>query len=225
MHPRSVYSFDFGVFDCDGTLVDSIPFCGDIFADVLSPLGVSRAMAIEFYSRTTGQPMREQYRGILGAHGVPFGDDDIERLRKSFDQKFLALDVPYFPRVKRTIAALAKRQTLFLSSAAPDAAVWKRLTSGNAHRHFAQGYGSTAAPKGPRHLELFAEVVGMELQDFAARAYFCGDSEADMHIGSQAGLYAIGVRGTVSDERLWNAGARRLVTSVAELLSDPRRAP
>ena len=219
---RSVFSFRYGVFDCDGTLVDSIPFCGDIFADVVSPLGVPRADALEYYSRTTGTPMREQYRGILSGHGITYDDAEIEDLRKTFDRRFLALDVKYFPRARRTLAALARRQKLFLSSAAPDAAVWKRLVDGDAARHFTLAYGSTAIPKGPRHLEVFAEVVGMDLRDLAQCAYFCGDSETDMRIGHEAGLYAIGVRGTVSDARLRAAGAQRLVTSVAELLSDPR---
>src|SRR5688572_17357970 len=140
---RSVFSFTHGVFDNDGTLVDSIPFCGDLFADVVSPLGIPRADALEYYARTTGKPMREQYRGILSGHGITYDDAEIEHLPKTFDRRFLALVVKFFPRARRTLAALARRQTLFLSSAAPDAAVWKRLTAGNAHRHFTLAYGST----------------------------------------------------------------------------------
>lgn len=220
--PKSVYSFSYGVFDNDGTLVDSIPFCSGIFADVVSPLGVPRDAAETYYRRTTGKPMREQYRGILGAHGVAFDDELVEDLRRTFDRKFLALDVRFFPRARRALAALARRQRLFLSSAAPDAAVWKRLNAGDAAKHFTVAYGSSAVPKGPRHVELFAETVGMAVTDFAERAYFCGDSEADMDIASRCGLYAVGVRGTVSDARLRRAGARRLVSSVGELLADPR---
>ena len=143
-------------------------------------------------------------------------------LRKAFDRQFLALDMKFFPRARRTLATLARRQKLFLSSAAPDAAVWKRIVGGGAAKHFTLAYGSTAIPKGPRHLEVFAEVIGMDLRDFAERAYFCGDSEADMRIGSLAGLYTIGVSGTVSDARLWRAGARRIIASVDELLADAR---
>jgi phosphoglycolate phosphatase-like HAD superfamily hydrolase len=210
------------VFDNDGTLVDSIPFCEGIFADVVAAYGIPKAEAMEYYARTTGKPMRDQYRGILSAHDIAFDDADIEGLRKQFDRRFLALDVKFFPRARRTLAALARRQKLFLSSAAPDAAVWKRLVGGDAAKHFTLAYGSSAIPKGPRHLEVFAEVVGMTLDDFAERAYFCGDSEADMDIGRRAGMYTIGVRGTVSDSRLWNAGARRIVASVGELLADER---
>jgi phosphoglycolate phosphatase-like HAD superfamily hydrolase len=220
--PRSVFSFRYGVFDNDGTLVDSIPFCGGIFADVVSTYGIPRAAAVEYYSRTTGKPMREQYRGILEAFDVDFGDEDVESLRKTFDRRFLALDVKFFPFARRALASLARTQRLFLSSAAPDAAVWKRLNAGDAAKHFTVAYGSSAVPKGRRHLELFADVVDMELADFAERAYFCGDSEADMDIGSRAGLYTIGVSGTVSDARLWRAGARRIISSVGELLADPR---
>lgn len=220
--PKSVFAFSYGVFDNDGTLVDSIPFCSGIFAEVVSHLGVPRAEAEEYYRRTTGKPMREQYRGILGAHGVAFDDDLVEDLRRSFDRKFLVLDVKFFPHARRALAALSRRQRLFMTSAAPDAAVWKRLNAGDAAKHFTVAYGSSAVPKGPRHIELFAEVVGMEVADFAERAYFCGDSEADMDIAARCGLYAIGVRGTVSDARLRKAGARRLVSSVGELLADPR---
>lgn len=220
--PKSVFSFRFGVFDNDGTLVDSIPFCSGIFADVVGPLGVPRQEAETFYRRTTGKPMREQYRGILSGRGIAFDDALIEDLRRSFDRKFVALDVPFFPRARRALATLARGRRLFLSSAAPDAAVWKRLNAGDAAKHFTVAYGSSAVPKGPRHVELFAEAVSMDVADFAERAFLCGDSETDMAIAAACGLYAIGVRGTVSDARLRKAGARRIVTSVAELLSDPR---
>lgn len=226
MRTRSVFSFDFGVFDVDGTLVDSIPFCSGIFADVVGPLGVPRDIAEEFYHRTTGQPMRVQYRTILAQHGVAAPDDLVESLRRSFDRRFVALDVPWFPKARRALADLRRKGvTLFLSSAAPDAAVWKRLASGNAARHFTVGYGSSAVPKGRRHVELFAEAASIDLADLASRAFFCGDSETDMQIARECGLHAIGVRGTVSDERLLAAGAERLVTSVGDLLSDPRRSP
>lgn len=222
MRVRSIYSFRYGVFDNDGTLVDSMGYCAPFFADVVTRLGVPHAAAVAYYRRTVGKPMREQYREALAAHGIAFSDGDIESLRRDFDRRFLETDVKFFPGARRALRVLSRRQRLFLSSAAPDACVLKRLAAGNVARYFTVAYGSNAVPKGRRHLELFADVADMTLEDFAERAYFCGDGEVDMDIASRAGLYAIGIRGTVSDARLRRAGARRIVSSVGELLADPR---
>ncbi|HTM67730.1 MAG TPA: HAD hydrolase-like protein [Candidatus Binatia bacterium] len=226
-HSRSVLSFEYGVFDNDGTLVDTLPYCAGLFADAVAPYGVPRADAERYYAETTGMPMREQYRGVLAAHGIALRDEEIERVRKDFDAAFLKLDVRFFPHARRMLARLRRKGlTLFLSSAASDACVWKRLNAGGATKHFTLAYGSTAVPKGRRHLEIFSEVARKDLAEFAAKAFFCGDGETDMEIARTNGLYAIGVRGTVSDARLRAAGAQRLVTTVAEFLCDPaERAP
>ena len=218
---RSVFSFRYAVFDNDGTLVDTMRQCGDIFADLVAPFGIDRVSAREFYFSSTGRPMPHQFGEILAEIGVKAEQAQVADMLRQFNSRFLREDADVFPGVPYVLKTLGKRiERIFLSSAASDACVWKRLNDNDIAKHFTLAYGSTAVPKGPKHLAIFAEVAGLSMEDFAANAFFCGDGEADMRIARDAGLYAIGVRGTVSDERLANAGAQRIIGSVTDLIDD-----
>lgn len=218
---RSVLDFDFGVFDLDGTLIDSMGECGRIFAELLKSYEVPLYAGRQYYYDTTGSPMREQFRGVLKKYGARFNDADIEKLRKEFDERFLACDFDLFPGAKQLLSALvAAGKTLFLSSASSDDCVSKRLRAGKLRPLFLRAFGSTALVKGPSHLESFAKAARKSPGEFAKKTFFCGDGEADMRIGKKAGMYSIGVKGTSSPARLRKAGADRLITSVRVLLKD-----
>jgi phosphoglycolate phosphatase-like HAD superfamily hydrolase len=221
---RSVFRFEFGVFDLDGTLIDSMEACGRIFAELVSPSGVDGDEARAFYYDTTGSPMREQFRAILGMNGGNVRDETIESLRREFDARFLAEDFRMFPGAWTLLARLVGRgTTLFLSSACADACVAKRLLAGDFGGFFRLALGSTAVPKGIAHLDRFAASLGTAPAQFGPRAFFVGDGEADMRIAKTCGMHAIGVEGTVSAERLRQAGADRIVPSVKRLLRDSPR--
>jgi len=223
MTTRSAFSFRYGVFDNDGTLVDTMGHCGRIFAETLAPYGIAEEDARSHYFSTTGRPMAEQYGQILSHHGIEAGAALFAALRDDFGAKFLEIDAPFFPGAKRCISALADAGLmLFVSSAASDACTWKRIAGSGVADRFTLAYGSSALPKGPLHLAAFAKIARVSIEEFAGNAFLCGDGEADMAIANAAGMYAIGVDGTVGEARIRAAGARRVVTAVGELLADAR---
>lgn len=219
---RSIYAFNYAVFDLDGTLLNSITACHDAYAYSVARFGIERDVAVAHYHTTTGLPLRQQYRLLfeqerVNAEGVTF-----DELQSAFDEVFGTRPASFFDGALTTVQTLQQAGTmLFLSSASSDAVVAKRLRDGLITEAFTLALGSTAVPKGQRHIERFFRSVGATPHEFAQRGVFIGDGETDMRIGRAAGMYAIGVAGTVSAERLRAAGAHRVVPSVRMLMADP----
>lgn len=218
---RSVFGFKYGIFDLDGTLVDSVPTFCEIFAQCVAPYGIAPADAAEFYRATTGQPMEKQFRELLERFGHAPDTADVVRVKKQADDEFLKRTVRFFPAARTLVRLRAYKWTYnFLSSASSDKNVRKRLAEGWITAAFTRHRGSTAVPKGPEHVAIFAQAVKESVEAFSRQAFFCGDGEADMRIGKTHGMYAIGIAGTVTRERLFAAGADRVVDSISELVDD-----
>lgn len=220
--PRSVFSFGYGVFDLDGTLVDSIAPCISLFSELVSAYRIDRRAAAAAYLRDTTLTLEESFRRILGEHGVDAGDVAIAGLMARFNRLIKKEPIGFVPGAQRLIRRLRQSgRVLFVSSGSPDETVNRRLGSMRARGMFQETRGSTAVPKGPEHVELFAASLGLSLSEFAADAFICGDFEKDMAIGRETGLYAIGVLGSIDDVRLRQAGARRVIPDLKTLLADP----
>lgn len=217
----SIFSFEHVVYDLDGTLIDSVNACITAFAATLAPYGIPHDEAESFYRDTTGQTLREQYPKILQSRDVLLSEASFHKLEDAFNAAFGGTAVQFFPNARalvRLLKSLGKKQ--FVSSASSDRIVHDRLEKGGVSSCFALKFGSTAMPKGQKHVERILRHVGGTRTRFESTTAFCGDSETDMRIATEAGLYAIGVLGTVSEERLRAAGAKRVVTSVAAMLRD-----
>ncbi len=218
---RSVLTFRYGVFDLDGTLVDSMGACTKVVCELMKAYGISPADTAAAYLLDTCLGLEDCFRNILNVHGRRYRDADIERMCRKFNVLIQRERMDFFPGARRLIHRLRKRGlTLFVSSGSPDETVSRRLGSELARGMFVRVMGSTAVPKGPEHVEIFARDLGLTPAEFAANAFICGDLERDMAMARDCGLYAIGVLGTISQERLRAAGARRLIKSVRDLLTD-----
>ncbi len=218
---KSIYAFHHVVFDLDGTLLNSIAACHDAYAHSVAPFGIPKEVAIAHYHATTGLPLRQQYRLLFEQEGVDTKGVTFGRLQSAFDEVFGTRPAPFFDGAISTVSALHQLGTdLFLSSASSDAVVAKRLRDGFIGDVFRLALGSTAIPKGRRHIERFFRSLGVPAHAFAQHSAFVGDGETDMRIARAAGMYAIGIEGTVSATRLRAAGAHRVAPSVRILLAD-----
>jgi phosphoglycolate phosphatase-like HAD superfamily hydrolase len=219
---RSVFSFKYGVFDLDGTLVDSMIPCTRLFAELVSGFGIEPKAAVRSYLSDTTITLEDSFRRVLAEYGVVVSEADISRLMTEFNARIKSEPVEFMPGAQRLIRTLRQRGlTLFVSSGSPDEVVRRRLGSELARGAFKLAFGSTAVTKGPEHICMFADSLGLTLAEFASQAFFCGDFEKDMLIGRETGLYTIGILSTIDPDRLRQAGARRIVPDLKTLLSDP----
>lgn len=217
----NVFNYGYGIFDLDGTIVDTMRQCGDIFARLCEPFTNEYDAALAYYYETTGSPMKDQFRDFLGSYGNAPTDTALDRLWAMFNERLDKVPTVAFPRAVETLHALHDQGVLlFLSSASATPTVDKRLGDLGVTPLFRCVLGSTWVPKSEEHISVFAEAVGVPRATFAKDAFFVGDGPTDMRIAKTTGMAPIGVSGTVNDERLVAAGAYRLVPSVASFLSD-----
>ncbi|MFA6097838.1 MAG: HAD hydrolase-like protein, partial [Candidatus Paceibacterota bacterium] len=77
--------FRFGIFDLDGTLVNSIPTYAETFREILEDkFAISGKEVEEYYLNSTGTPLEEQFAHVLMANGKPT-DKIAEMTREFFD--------------------------------------------------------------------------------------------------------------------------------------------
>lgn len=218
---RKITEFKYAVFDLDGTLIDSIEHCKKVFAALAGVRGIPEEEARQFYVRTTGMPLEEQFKMLLLAKGVPYTEQEITALKAGFNTEFIKYKIKFFPGAKRLVQELGSREiTVMISSASSDFTVEKRLRDGKLISYVSLFHGSTAIPKGQAHIDSFAKQLNIRAADFAANGFFCGDGETDMKIAVNAGFYPIGIAGTVSAELLEASDAQRVVKNIADLLED-----
>lgn len=216
-----ITEFRYAVFDLDGTLVDSVSYCQKVFAELAANRGIPEKEAYDFYASTTGLPLDIQFKKLLALKGFLYTKAELEDLRAGFNREFIKYNVSFFPDAICLIHALERAGVrLFVSSASSDETVIKRLNDGEILSRFERTCGSTQIDKGPAHIEEFAKHLDVLPVEFAMNAFFCGDGERDMEIASTTGLYPVGIAGTVSAERLYGAGAKRVVDRIGDLLQD-----
>lgn len=221
---RSIYTFDYGIFDMDGTLVNSLPKVSAVFGKVVERrLGINADYVEEFYLRNTNLLMSQGIMKLAAMFKVKVAEKEIDSIRWEFERNFLKVPVDFFPGAISALKKLHRSgMVLFLSSLASDEMVKKRLRQGKVTELFSMKLGSTHIRKGPEHFGPFARSLGLTPEEFAQYTFFCGDMEYDMRVAKKAGFYPIGVRSAADPKSLRRAGAIRIVDSVEILARDKR---
>lgn len=219
--PKKITEFPYVVFDMDGTLLDSMRLYEKIFIKMMAEFSIGAEKAKEFYTRSAGIPLEQQLKMILADNSVRAGEMQIRALVARFRKAASRDKTKFFPGAKKLVRELSKRGiNVMISSGAFDESIAERLSAGGLTREIPFYCGSGTIPKGPAHIAELAKKLRIKTEDLARYGCFCGDGETDMRIATQTGLYPIGVTGTVTDELLFKAGAKRVVNRVGDLLQD-----
>jgi len=211
--------FSYGIFDCDGTLVDSIPTYNNLLKKILKqkykiPIKNKERFNEKFED---GVSFQEMLLNIL-QNKAPYLIARAESMMVSFfEQADKQIDYKLFPDTEKTLDALFKKGlTLFISTACVNHVVNKKTR--DIKHFFKHIMSSEKIPKSVAHIEKFIKLTGNTRDEFCKKAFFVGDTRKDIEIAKECGIYAIGITNTVSAEKLKKFGANIIIKNLSELL-------
>lgn len=209
--------FEFGIFDLDGSIVNAMPAYTKVFSEILNfKYGTNIRDSREYYLNSTGTPLDVQFKYVLEKYNKP--TDEIFQMVDEFFCIVNKIDFVLFDGVKDIIDELFEKGfKLFITTGSQTADTKKRLEKLWLIKYFSLILGSSEIPKGPEHIKEFAKSVGLTVEEFSKLSFYCGDGPHDMEIAKMFGIYAVGVKQTVSREKLFEAGADVVVDKIEEI--------
>jgi len=232
MLKKPLSDFCYGIFDADGTIFDSMPIYEQTFGKVLEEnFGINPEESVTFFKKTAGLPLNlqfaeflTQYLGKKGNGFLNFSTIQSPVIKKLVDRFFELILLKessvstLFSEAQRVLVNLRHRGlTLFLTSGTRTDILQRRIETARIY-FFSVVMGSEAIPKGLWHLDVFVRAMGETKNNFCAKAFLVGDGPADMELARMAGIYAIGLTGTVPAEDLIKAGANEIISNLRELI-------
>ncbi len=207
----------FGVFDFDGTIVDTMPVYFSLSGEIIQrEYGIPGEEFVEYSKLSTGRPIDEMFRGFLLMHDKP-----TDRIYDNLQDFFTVVNAYDFPLIEGAREAIEnvynKGFQLFISTGSETEKTKERLDDLGLSRFFSEVYGSSPVTKGPAHIENFAKVSGVGMGEFASQAFFLGDGPGDMKLAKSCGMKAIGVAHTFTGEYLRSAGADVVLEKIREV--------
>jgi phosphoglycolate phosphatase len=206
----------FGVFDFDGTIVDTMPVYFSLSGEIIQrEYGIPGEEFVEYSKLSTGRPIDEMFRGFLMKHGKP-----VDRIYENLQDFFTVVNAYDFPIIEGAREAIEsvynKGFQLFISTGSETGKTKERLDDLGLSHFFTEVYGSSEIEKGPIHIENFAKACGVSMGEFGGRAFFLGDGPGDMKLAKSCGMKAIGVAHTFTSEYLRKAGADVVFEKIRE---------
>lgn len=207
----------FGVFDFDGTIVDTMPVYFSLSGEIIQrEYGIPGEEFVEYSKLSTGRPIDEMFRGFLLKHGKP-----IDRIYENLQDFFTIVNAYDFPLIEGAREAIEKVYEkgfrLFISTGSETEKTKERLDDLGLSRFFIEVYGSSEIEKGPEHIENCAKAAGVSLGEFTSRAFFLGDGPGDMKLAKSCGMKAVGVAHTFTSEYLLRNGADVVFEKIREV--------
>lgn len=208
-----------GVFDVDGNLADSMPVYTETFSGILfGRYGVSIEESSKYYLNSAGTPLDVQFGHMLEKNDKPV--EEIQSMVKEFFDTVNQVDCQFYDGAINLIKELLQRGfTLFVTTGSQTFVTEKKLKKAGIADCFELVLGSGEIPKGPKHIEKFAKLAGLSVEEFSKQAFYCGDGARDMEIAKEFGICAIGVAQTVSKEKLFEAGANVVVNKIGDVIN------
>ncbi|MBU0649222.1 HAD hydrolase-like protein [Patescibacteria group bacterium] len=209
--------FKYGIFDQDGTLVDSMPAYAQTFAQILDQFGIDDDASRDFYRSTCGTPLPTQFKKLLENNGFRLSGAEIQQLYERFFKTVEKAPPSAFQGVKQMLHELRGRDmSLFVTTGTKNPQ--EILHALDLGRYFLKIMGTSQIDKGPEHIHEFAKAAKVEVTDFCSAAFLASDGPADMALARKMCIYPIGVAQTVSPDLLIRAGAKEVVVKVTDLL-------
>ena len=196
-----------------------MPVYTETFSGILSGrFGISIEESSEYYLNSAGAPLDTQFRYILEKNGK--STEEIQSMVEEFFEIVNQVDYSWYLGAKELIKELRRRNfTLFVTTGSQTSVTKKKLEKAGIADCFELILGSSEIPKGPNHIEEFAKLAGLPVEEFARQAFYCDDGPQDMKIANELGICAIGIAQTVSREKLFEAGADVVVDKIGEVIN------
>ena len=210
--------FKFGIFDLDGSIIDTMPTYTKVFSESLnSKFGINIEKAKEYYQGSTGTPIDVQFKYMLEKYDQP--TIKIPQIVDEFFNVVNNIDFALFDGAKNTISEFFEKGfKLFLTTGNQTIDSKNCLRKAELVEYFSFVLGSDEILKGPEHIKKFAQLADLSVEEFSKQAFYCGDGPSDMSIAKMFDIYAIGIRTTVSKEKLFEAGADVVLDGIGEVI-------
>lgn len=207
----------FGVFDFDGTIVDTMPVYFEVSAQIIEREYGLNGLEFEKYSTNyTGIPIDDLFANFLKEHNKP--TDKVQENIKTFFEMVNARDFPMIEGAKEAIEKVYRKGVdLFISTGSQTEKTKERMEKAGILKYFSVVYGSSEIEKGPEHIMDFAKFSRVPLEEFARRSFFLGDGPGDMKLAKSCRMKAVGVAHTFNREYLYKAGADIVFDRVSEV--------
>lgn len=209
----------FGVFDLDGTLLDSMTEYLRLVAEILQTNhGLSQADVVKYSAKMNGLSIPMCFEKILVAEGL--SSEKALEDAKEFWRRARASEFSLLNGAREVVEELSARGVqLFVSLGSDTSEVKKHLARHGLLDKFVLTYGSSEIPKSEKHLNDFVEAAGVTREEFSAQGFFVGDGPHDMHLGKAFGLRTVGLPQTFGEATIKDAGAEVMIESLTELLN------
>lgn len=213
------------IFDLDGTLLDTMGSHAQAFATVLKKqhqIPVSKSKAE--YSKTAGEPLKNQFRHVLTAAGR-LSDDmtSTANLENAFWEIAGSMKVEPFQDTEATLKILVRAPyRLVVISGSLHAVVESRLKRLGLSKYFSVILGSDERVpkmmKGEGHFSIIRGILGLDIDEFRETSLLVGDGMYDIRIGRRVGLLTVGKTNGADQETLRKGGADFVIDHLVELL-------
>jgi len=207
----------FGVFDFDGTIVDTMPAFFEGYSEIMQKeYGLSGEDFQTYSLRYVGMlPTEDIFVQYLKNH-----HKSTDKVRENLQNFFDMLNSRDFPIIEGAREAIEdtyqKGYKLFVSTGSQTKRTKERLEKLGLLKYFSMVYGSSEIDKGPRHIEDFAKASQVSLEDFAKNSFFLGDGPGDIKLAKFCKMEAVGVAHTFSRTYLIEAGADVVFENIRE---------
>jgi len=190
------------VFDIDGTLLDSQKFLRWILEKCLGSNHDSFFSQIYFMSLEENPP-----KSVLGL---------INSLTYNLFDRIDSKRPKMFEGTKEFLEQLRENEVKIFGSTRSSSFRMKRILKELQIFEFFELILGKEFPK-TKHIPIFADYLGVNINEFSSNAYLFGDEIGDMVLAERFGLYGIGITNTFSRPVLEKFGARKTITNFKEL--------
>ena len=135
----------------------------------------------KYYLNSAGTPLDIQFRHMLERGGN--STKEIQSMVEEFFNVVNQVNYQFYDGAINLVKELVRREfTLFVTTGSQTSVTVKKLEKADIANCFKLILGSSEIPKGPKHIEEFAKLAGLSVEEFSKQAFYCGDGARDMEI-------------------------------------------